>query len=47
MEEIRTDNTNTLKNALERIAELEKENVDLKERLLKNEAGQFLKEVSE
>lgn len=32
MEEIRTDNTETLKNALERIKELEKENTELKER---------------
>lgn len=30
VEEIRTDNTKTLKNALERIAELEKENAELK-----------------
>lgn len=30
MEEIRTDNTETLKNALERIKELEKENAELK-----------------
>lgn len=32
VEEIRTDNTETLKNALERIKELEKENEELKER---------------
>jgi len=32
VEEIRTDNTETLKNALERIKELEKENTELKER---------------
>lgn len=31
VEEIRTDNTKTLKNALERITELEKENAELKE----------------
>ena len=37
MEEIRTDNTETLINALERIAELEKENAELKERLFKAE----------
>lgn len=30
MEEIRTDNTETLENTLERIAELEKENAELK-----------------
>lgn len=33
VEEIRTDNTETLKNALERIAELEKENAELKKRI--------------
>lgn len=33
VEEIRTDNTETLENALERIAELEKENTELKERI--------------
>lgn len=32
VEEIRTDNTETLKNALERIKELKKENTELKER---------------
>ena len=32
MEEIHTDNTKTLQNALDRIAELEKENVELKEK---------------
>lgn len=32
VEEIRMDNTETLKNALERIKELEKENTELKER---------------
>lgn len=32
-EEIRTDNTETLKNALERIAELEKENTELQNKL--------------
>ena len=32
-EEIRTDNTETLKNALERIKKLEKENTELKEKL--------------
>lgn len=37
MEKIRTDNTETLENALERIAGLEKENADLKEILLKVE----------
>lgn len=30
---IRTDNTKTLKNALERIADLERENAELKEKL--------------
>jgi uncharacterized coiled-coil protein SlyX len=35
VEEIRTDNTKTLKNALERIAELEKENAELKETVTK------------
>lgn len=33
VEEIRTDNTKTLKNALERITELEKENEELKEQV--------------
>ena len=33
MEEIRTDNTKTLENALERIAELEKENAELKAKI--------------
>lgn len=33
MEEIRTDNTETLENALERIAELEKENTELKAKI--------------
>jgi hypothetical protein len=33
VEEIRTDNTETLENTLERIAELEKENTELKERI--------------
>ena len=37
VEEIRTDNTETLKNALERIKELEKQNAELMERLLKVE----------
>jgi hypothetical protein len=32
-EEIRTDNTETLVNALERIAELEKENAELRNKL--------------
>jgi len=32
-EEIRTDNTETLKNAMERIAELEKENAELRNKL--------------
>lgn len=35
VEEIRTDNTETLKNALERIKELEKENAKLKETVTK------------
>ena len=37
MEEIRTDNTETLINALERITELKEENAELKERLTKAE----------
>lgn len=36
-EEIRTDNTKTLINALERIAELEKENAELKKEVEVNE----------
>lgn len=49
-EEIRTDNAETLANALERIAELEKENAELKKEVEVNEdfaAVAYMQETSE
>lgn len=49
VEEIRTDNTKTLKNALERITELEKENTELRTKTtaLENANRAMVKELDE